>query len=179
RVWTLSRLKPGVSLQAAASDLDVVAHRLSKAYPKEYPANFSIKTMTLADQVVGQFHVMLFALMGAVSMLLLIACSNVANLLLARATAREKEIAIRASVGVTLVTTLLCGLAPAFHAVRGELHNRLKDTGKGTPTGFRHGRFRSGLVVSQVALSIVLLVGAGLMMRSLFALQNVDLGLRP
>ena len=242
RLWALSRLKPGVSLQAAASDLDVVAHRLSKAYPKDYPANFSIKTMTLADQVVGQFRVMLFALMGAVSMLLLIACSNVANLLLARATAREKEIAIRASmgasrtrlilqlmveslilafggclagcllayagikgvlaalppdlipaetvitlnlrvllfsVGVTLITTLLCGLAPAFHAVRGELHNRLKDTGKGTQTGFRHGRFRSALVVSQVALSIVLLVGAGLMMRSLFALQNVDLGLTP
>jgi putative ABC transport system permease protein len=241
-VWTLSRLKPGVSLTEAASDLDVVAHRLSKVYPKEYPANFGIKTMTLADQVVGQFRVMLFALMGAVSMLLLIACSNVANLLLARATAREKEIAIRASmgasrsrlilqlmvesfilaaigclagslfayggikgvlaalppnlipaetvitlnvrvllfsIGVTLITTLLCGLAPAFHAVRGELHNRLKDTGKGTQTGFRHGRFRSGLVVSQVALSIVLLVGAGLMMRSLFALQNVDLGLKP
>ena len=242
RLWTLSRLKPGVGLQAAASDLNVVAHRLSKTYPKDYPANFSIKTMTLADQVVGQFRVMLFALMGAVSMLLLIACSNVANLLLARATAREKEIAIRASmgasrsrlilqlmveslilalggclagcllayagikgvlaalppdlipsetvitlnlrvllfsVGVTVVTTLLCGLAPAFHAVRGELHNRLKDTGKGTQTGFRHGRFRSALVVSQVALSIVLLVGAGLMMRSLFALQNVDLGLTP
>lgn len=241
-VWTLSRLKPGVTLKEAASDLEVVAHRLSKVYSKEYPANFSIKTMTLADQVVGQFRVMLYALMGAVSMLLLIACSNVANLLLARATAREKEIAIRASmgasrsrlilqlmvesfilatigclagclfayggikgvlaalppglipsetvitlnlrvllfsVGVTLVTTLLCGLAPAFHAVRGELHNRLKDTGKGTQTGFRHGRFRSGLVVSQVALSIVLLVGAGLMMRSLFALQSVDLGLKP
>jgi len=241
-VWTLSRLKPGISLQAAASDLDVVARRLSKVYPKEYPANFSIKTMSLADQVVGRFRIMLFALMGAVSMLLLIACSNVANLLLARATVREKEIAIRASmgasrsrlilqlmvesfilaivgclagcllayagikgvlaalppdiipaetvitlnmrvlafsVGITLITTLLCGLAPAFHAVRGELHNRLKDTGKGTPTGFRHGRFRSGLVVSQIALSIVLLVGAGLMMRSLFALQNVDLGLKP
>jgi putative ABC transport system permease protein len=81
------------------------------------------------------------------------------------------------SVGVTLITTLLCGLAPAFHSVRGELQNRLRDTNKGTQTGFRHGRFRSGLVVSQVALSIVLLVGAGLMMRSLFALQHVDLGL--
>lgn len=242
RVWLLSRLKPGMSLKAAAVDLDVVAHRLSTVYRKDYPASFSIKTMSLADQVVGQFRVMLFALMGAVSMLLLIACSNVANLLLARATAREKEIAIRASIGasrarlvlqlmmesfilagagclagalfayggikgviaamppdlipaetvitlnvrvllfslgVTAVTTILCGLAPAFHSVRGELHNRLKDTGKGTQTGFRHGRFRSGLVVSQVALSIVLLVGAGLMMRSLFALQHVELGLTP
>lgn len=242
RVWLLGRLKPGVSLKAAASDLDVVARRLSTVYRKDYPANFSIKVMSLADQVVGQFRVMLFALMAAVSMLLLIACSNVANLLLARATAREKEIAIRASmgasrarlvmqlmveslilaalgclagslfayggikgvlaalppdlipaetaitlngrvllfsVGVTALTTLLCGLAPAFHSVRGELHNRLKDTGKGTQGAFRHGKFRSGLVVSQVALSIVLLVGAGLMMRSLFALQHVDLGLTP
>ena len=242
RVWLLGRLKPGVSLQAAASDLEVVARRLSSGYRKDYPLNFNIKVMSLADQVVGQFRVMLFALMAAVSMLLLIACSNVANLLLARATAREKEIAIRASmgasrarlvmqlmvesfilaalgclagslfayggikgvlaalppdlipaetvitlnarvllfsVGVTAVTTLLCGLAPAFHSVRGELHNRLKDTGKGTQGAFRHGKFRSGLVVSQVALSIVLLVGAGLMMRSLLALQHVDLGLTP
>ncbi|HKU25768.1 MAG TPA: ABC transporter permease, partial [Candidatus Sulfotelmatobacter sp.] len=242
RVWLLGRLRPGVNLQAAASDLEVIARRVSTSYRKDYPANFSIKVTSLADQVVGQFRVMLFALMAAVSMLLLIACSNVANLLLARATAREKEIAIRASmgasrarlvmqlmiesfilaglgclvgslfayggikgvlaalppdlipaetvitlnvrvllfsVGVTAITTLLCGLAPAFHSVRGELHNRLKDTGKGTQGAFRHGKFRSGLVVSQVALSIVLLVGAGLMMRSLFALQHVDLGLTP
>jgi putative ABC transport system permease protein len=240
QVWLLGRLKPGVSLKVAASDLDVVARRLAPVYRKEYPTKFTVKTMSLADQVGGQFRVMLFALMAAVSMLLLIACSNVANLLLARATAREKEIAIRASlgasrmrltlqlmmesfilaaggclagcvfayagikgvlaalppglipsetvitlnprvlmfsVGVTLITTLLCGLAPAFHSVRGELQNRLRDTNKGTQTGFRHGGFRSGLVVSQVALSIVLLVGAGLMMRSLFALQHVDLGL--
>ena len=242
RVWVLGGLKPGVTLKAAAVDLDGVARRLSTVYPKDYPKNFSVTTRSLADQVVGQFRVMLFALMAAVSMLLLIACSNVANLLLARATAREKEIAIRAaigasrsrlilqlmvesfilagagcvagclfayggikgviaalppdlipaetvitlnprvllfSLGVTIATTVLCGLAPAFQSVRGELQNRLKDTGKGTQTGFRHGRFRSGLVVSQVALSIVLLVGAGLMMRSLFALQHVDLGLTP
>ena len=242
RVWLLARLKPGVSLQAAATDLDVIAKRLSKVYPKDYPANFNVTVQSLADQVVGQFRVMLFALMGAVSMLLLIACSNVANLLLARATAREKEIAVRAAIGasrtrlvlqlmvesfilaaagciagfgfayggikgviatmppgiipaetvitlnlrvltfsfaVTVATTLLCGLAPAFQSVRGELQNRLKDAGKGTQTSFGHGRFRSGLVVSQVALSIVLLVGAGLMMRSLFALQHVELGLTP
>jgi putative ABC transport system permease protein len=242
RVWGLGKLKPGVTLKTASSDLGEIAKRLSKVYPKDFPKQFNVKTISLADMVVGQFRVMLFALMAAVSMLLLIACSNVANLLLARATAREKEIAIRASMGasrarlvaqlllesfllaavgcllgalfayggikgvtatipenivpaetvitlnvrvllfslgVTLITTLLCGLAPAFHSVRGELHHRLKDTGKGVNTGFRHGKFRSGLVVSQVALSIVLLVGAGLMMRSLFALQRVELGLDP
>ena len=80
------------------------------------------------------------------------------------------------AVGVTGLTTLLCGLAPAIHAVRGDLHTRLKDTGKGVNADFRHGKFRSGLVVWEVMLSIVLLVGAGLMMRGLFALQHVELG---
>src|SRR4029077_12728064 len=84
RVWVLGGLKPGVTLKAAAVDLDGVARRLSTVYPKDYPKNFSVTTRSLADQVVGQFRVMLFALMAAVSMLLLIACSNVANLLLAR-----------------------------------------------------------------------------------------------
>ena len=83
------------------------------------------------------------------------------------------------AVGVTFLTTILCGLAPAIHAVRGDLHGRLKVTGKGVNANFRHGKFRSGLVVSEVALSIVLLVGAGLMMRSLLALQHVELGLNP
>ena len=80
---------------------------------------------------------------------------------------------------VTGFTTLLCGLAPAVHAVKGDLHTRLKDTGKGVNIGFRHGKLRSGLVIWEVMLSIVLLVGAGLMMRSLFALQHVELGLDP
>src|SRR6185312_14419327 len=114
RVWLLGRLKTGVSLQAASSDLEVVARRLSTVYRKDYPANFSIKVMSLADQVVGQFRVLLFALMAAVSMLLLIACSNVANLLLARATAREKEIAIRASMGATRTRLVLQLMVESF-----------------------------------------------------------------
>ena len=240
--WMLARTKPGVTLQQATSDLDVIIRNLAKTYPNDFPKNFTVGSQTLTDDVVGQFRATLYTLLAAVGMLLLIACSNVANLLLARATAREREIAIRASMGasrgrivrqllveslmlagggcllgclfaylglkgvtaampdqtipaeavlqlnvrallfaiaVTGLTTLLCGLAPALHAVRGELQNRLKDTGKGVNSEFRHSKFRSGLVVWEVMLSIVLLVGAGLMMRSLFALQHVELGLNP
>ena len=240
--WMLARTKPGVTLEQVTSDFEVIVKNLAKTYPNDLPKNFTVGSQTLTDDVVGQFRATLFTLLAAVGMLLLIACSNVANLLLARATAREREIAIRASMGasrgrivrqllveslmlatgggllgclfaylglkgvtaampdqtipaeavlelnwrvllfaiaVSGLTTLLCGLAPAWHAVRGELQNRLKDTGKGLNTDFRHGKFRSGLVVWEVTLSIVLLVGAGLMMRSLFALQHVELGLNP
>ncbi|MFZ1136047.1 MAG: ABC transporter permease [Candidatus Korobacteraceae bacterium] len=240
--WMLARTKPGVTLQQVTSDADVIIRNLAKTYPNDFPKTFTVSSKTLTDDVVGQFKGTLYTLLAAVGMLLLIACSNVANLLLARATAREREIAIRASmgasrarivrqllveslmlalggcllgclfayfglkgvtaampdqtipaeavlrlnwrallfaVGVTGLTTLLCGLAPAIHAVRGDLHTRLKDTGKGVNADFRHGKFRSGLVVWEVMLSIVLLVGAGLMMRGLFALQHVELGLNP
>jgi putative ABC transport system permease protein len=242
RIYTISRLKPGVTLQAMSSDLEVIAKRLAKDYPKDYPANFTITTATLADRVVGKYRGMLYTLLGAVTMLLLIACSNVANLLLARATAREREIAIRASMGasrarlvsqlmvesfvlaglgcaagwlfayggikgvtaavppyllpseavitlnvrvllfalgITCLTTILCGLAPAFHSVRGELHQHLKTSGAGASAGSGQSRSRSFLAVAQVAMTIVLMVGAGLMMRSLLALYHLDLGFTP
>jgi len=233
------RLKPGVSLKTAAADLDVIARRLSTIYEKDYPKQFTLLTKTLADWEVGDFKGTLYALLAAVLMLFLIACANVANLLLARATAREREIAIRASLGasrfqlvrqllvesfilsvascilgcflayfglkavvavlpsigvppnavialnprallfamgISTLTTLLCGLAPAIHAVRGELQSRLAGTGKGVSAGYRHGKLRGGLVIAEVALSILLLIGAGLMIRTLFALERVDLG---
>jgi putative ABC transport system permease protein len=241
-VWPLGHLKPGISLKAAAADLDVVAHNLAKIYPDRYPKEFTVITWTLADAALGPFRDLLYPLIAAVLLLLLIACSNVANLLLSRATARDKEIAIRASIGasrgrlirqflvessvlaatacaagcllayigikwmvpfipyyyfpqeavielnpmvllfslaVTILTTVLCGVAPAIHAFRGELQSRLMGTAKGAGGGFRHSKLRGTLVVSEVALSIILLIGAGLMMRTFFKLTHVDLGFNP
>ncbi|HLK68647.1 MAG TPA: ABC transporter permease [Bryobacteraceae bacterium] len=240
--WMLGHLRPGVTLRQAQADIDLIAHRLAPVYPKEYPKQFTIHIQTLADTVVGQFRVMLFIVMGAVSMLLLIACANVANLLLARATAREKEIAIRAAIGagrwrivrqllteslllgvcgaafgcllawggikgliaivpaqiipaeayihinisvllfalVTgLVTALVFGTVPAVQLTRQDLNEVLRDTGKGVSGGFRHRGLRNGLIVGEVALSLALLTGAGLLMRSFFALQEVPLGADP
>jgi putative ABC transport system permease protein len=238
-VWTVARLKPGVTLGQAASEMEVLAHNEAKTYPDLYPKQFHVKVGTIADLYTRGLRTMIYILLGAVLMLLLIACSNVANLLLARATAREKELAIRATIGatggrlicqllaesfvlasagaaigcflaygglqwvkatippdtipseveihlsavallatmgVTLITTLLCGLAPALRAARGDLHGRLMSTGKGVGAASGHGRLRTALVAAQVGLAIVLLVGAGLMMRTFFALGHVDLG---
>ena len=238
-MWALARLKKGVTLRAAGADVDAIVHRLAEVNPGElYPQRFRIVARRLLDFVVGDFKGTLYALLAAVSMLLLIACGNVANLLLARATVREKEIAVRASLGasrgrlirqllveslmlaaaaclfayfglkgllaiiprgpipeeaviglnpavllfalgIAALTTLVCGLAPALHAVRGKLELRMFGSGKGAGGGLRHGKLRSGLVIAEVALSIVLLTGAGVMMRSFFALTHVELGFNP
>jgi putative ABC transport system permease protein len=100
RYWfLLGHLKPGMSVKEAESDLTVVAKRLANEYPKDYPKHFTVQVTSLTDLVVGQFRTTLFIVLAAVGLMLLIGCGNVANLLLARATTREKEFAIRSALG--------------------------------------------------------------------------------
>jgi len=239
------RAKPGVNVQAAGADLDAIAHRYQKANPGgpfPLPEKFAIVPQTLLDSLIGGFKKTIYGLLAAVLLLLLIACVNVANLLLARATARDREMAMRSTLGasrarliqqlftesfvlaavasitgcalayfalrivvalipagtlpeetlihmnapvlllalgITLLTTILCGLAPALHTMRGDLQPRLTGSGKGVGTTFRHGKLRASLVIGEVALSIILLIGAGLVMRSFLLLTRVDLGFDP
>jgi|ERR1051326_986767 ABC-type antimicrobial peptide transport system permease subunit len=105
-----AKLKPGVTLERARADIEVISRQLAKVYPKNYPRNFTVQIISWVDSLVGQFRKTLYTIAAAVALLLLIACSNVANMLLARATAREKEMAIRSSVGASrsrLITQLL------------------------------------------------------------------------
>jgi len=99
--WLQARLKRGIGLEQAQSQLNGIAARLAERYPEQYPKKFTIKVLNVIDWVVGKFRAVLYSLFGAVALLLLIACCNVANMLLSRATAREREISIRAALGAT------------------------------------------------------------------------------
>ena len=235
----VGRLKTGVSIAQADADLNAIAERLAQQYPNTNRP-WRIATKSLHDEIVGTSRTSLLVLFGAVFFVLLIACVNVANLLLARATAREREIAIRTSVGagrgrivrqllteslllavissalgillaqwaidalhllgpeqlprlqavsldgrillftvgLTLLTGFLFGLAPALQAGQVNLNELLKEGGRGG-TSNRQRRLRDALVVVEVALALVLLVGAGLLIRSFWKLQQTNSGFTP
>ncbi len=236
----VARLKSGVTLGQARAEMDTIARQLDQQYPSTN-RGYRVAITPVRDAFVGDSGPPILVLFAAVGFVLLIACVNVANLLLARGTARGKEIAIRSALGasrarvvrqllmeamvlallsgglglffgawglsgllalipgdvgqgapiaidrwvlaftalLSLATVGIFGLAPALHASRPDLNETLKESGRATSGGLERGRLRSLLVVSEIALALVLLVSAGLMIKSFSRLLAVDPGFNP
>ena len=238
-IRAIGRLTPGVTLDQARAELTTLATRLEQEYP-DNNTDRGVHLSFLLDAIVQDTRLALLLLLGAVGFVLLVACANIANLLLASGSARQKELAIRAALGagrrrlirqllteslllsvgggiiglavaswamqmltrfsatllpraegiqldstvlgftaaLACLTGLVFGLAPALQLSRADVHDSLKDGTRGQ-AGHARRRARELLIVAEVALSLVLLVGAGLLLQSLWRLQNVDPGFRP